>query len=114
MSLAQTVVADVRDLLTYTANEGKLEALNARFPDHTVELFKKHSTESVGYWVPADGEKSKNTLNYFLKYESREAAAASFKAFGAAPPWNIAAKASIKVGKILAKQTDSFSAFYLW
>ena len=54
--------ADVYDLRTYTAAEGKLDALNARFRDHTVRLFKRHGIESLGYWVPTDAEKSKNQL----------------------------------------------------
>ena len=52
----------VYELRTYVTNPGKLDNLNARFRDHTVGLFKKHGIESVGYWVPTDGESSKNTL----------------------------------------------------
>ena len=63
----------VYELRTYTAPEGKLDALLARFRDHTIRIFKKHSMESVGYWVPQDPEKSKNTLIYILKHPSREA-----------------------------------------
>lgn len=100
-------VADVYELRTYTTNEGKLDALNARFRDHTVKLFEKHGMESVGYWVPTDGEKSKNTLIYVLKHKSREAAAASFKAFGADPEWKKVAKESQMDGKILAKSPES-------
>jgi NIPSNAP len=46
--------AEVYELRTYTTAEGKLDALNARFRDHTVRLFQKHGMESVGYWVPTD------------------------------------------------------------
>lgn len=107
LSFAPPAVADVYELRTYTTEEGKLDALNARFRDHTVKLFKKHGIESVGYWVPTDGEKSKNTLIYVLKHKSREAAAASFKAFAADPEWKKAAKESQKDGKILAKKPES-------
>ncbi|MEJ6717977.1 MAG: NIPSNAP family protein, partial [Akkermansiaceae bacterium] len=62
--------ADVFELRTYTTNEDKLDALNARFRDHTVSLFKKHGIESLGYWVPTDDEKSKNTLIYVIKHKS--------------------------------------------
>src|SRR5258708_23575214 len=37
------------ELRTYTAAEGKLDALNARFRDHTNKLFVKHGMELVGY-----------------------------------------------------------------
>lgn len=91
--------AEVYELRTYTTAEGKLDALNARFRDHTVRLFKKHGIESIGYWVPTDEEKSKNTLIYIIKHESRDAAKASFKSFLADPEWKAAAKAS-GVGKL--------------
>ncbi len=82
-----TASADVFELRTYTTKEGKLDALNARFRDHTIRLFKKHGIESIGYWVPTDEEKSKNTLIYVIKHQSRDAAAASWKAFIADPEW---------------------------
>jgi hypothetical protein len=99
--------ADVYELRTYTTNEGKLDALNARFRDHTVGLFKKHGIESAGYWVPTDGDKSKNTLIYVIKHKSRDAATASWKAFLADPEWKKAAAESQKDGRILAKRPES-------
>ena len=36
------------ELRTYTATPGKLDALNARFRDHTCALFRKHGMEIVG------------------------------------------------------------------
>ena len=44
----------VFEIRTYTAAEGKLDALNARFRDHTLALFKKHDMTSVGYFTPQD------------------------------------------------------------
>ena len=35
------------ELRIYTAAEGKLEALNARFRDHTCALFEKHGLTNV-------------------------------------------------------------------
>ena len=99
--------AEVYELRTYTTNEGKLENLNARFRDHTVGLFKKHGIESVGYWVPTDGEEAKNTLIYVVKHESRDAATASWKAFLSDPEWKKVAKESQVDGQILAKRPES-------
>jgi hypothetical protein len=105
--LASSSFADVYELRTYTTNEGKLGNLNARFRDHTVGLFKKHGIESVGYWIPTDEAKSKNTLIYVIKHKSREAAKASWKAFGSDPAWRKVAKESQVDGKILAKRPES-------
>jgi len=46
----------VYELRTYTCFDGKLDALKARFRDHTIRIFKKHDMQSVGYWVPEDPE----------------------------------------------------------
>ena len=83
----QHASAEVYELRTYTTHEGKLKNLNARFRNHTVKLFNKHGMESIGYWVPTDGPKAKNTLIYVLKHQSREAAAKSWKAFLSDPAW---------------------------
>lgn len=87
-------IADVYELRTYKTAPGKLDALNARFRDHTMRLFKKHGIESIGYWVPTDEEASQNTLIYVIKHASREAAAESWKAFIADPEWKKAAAES--------------------
>jgi hypothetical protein len=101
------VSAQVYELRTYTTNEGKLDNLNARFRDHTVQLFEKHGMESVGYWVPADGLQAKNTLIYILKHKSREAAKASWAAFLADPAWKKVAQESQQDGRFLAKAPES-------
>lgn len=105
--LSRESFGEVYELRTYTTNEGKLDDLNARFRDHTVSLFKNHGMESVGYWVPADGPKAKNTLIYIIKHKSREAAAASWKAFLADPQWQRVARESQVDGPILAKAPES-------
>ncbi len=91
----------VYELRTYTCNEGKLEALKARFRDHTIEIFNRHHMESIGYWVPADGEKSKNTLIYILAHPSREEAAKNWKEFLSDPEWKKVAAESEANGKIV-------------
>lgn len=87
----------------YIANEGKLDALNARFRNHTNALFIKHGMTPIAYWTPVDGPEAKNTLLYVLAYPSREARDASWKAFQADPAWHAARDASEKDGKLVAK-----------
>jgi hypothetical protein len=103
-ALAQNRVFELR---TYTCNEGKLEALKTRFRDHTIEIFKRHGMESIGYWIPQDGEKSKTTLIYIIAHASREQAAKNWKEFGADPEWKKVAAESEANGKILAKPPES-------
>ncbi|MCX6853902.1 MAG: NIPSNAP family protein, partial [Verrucomicrobia bacterium] len=58
---SQAADSKVYELRIYTTNEGKLDALLARFRDHTCKLFEKHGIENIGYWTPieeADGAKN--------------------------------------------------------
>ncbi len=102
-ALAQDAKPRLFEMRTYTAPEGKLDALNARFRDHTNRLFVKHGMALVGYWTPVDGPESKNTLVYILAYPSKDAREASWKAFRADPEWQAAAAASEKNGKLVEK-----------
>ena len=92
------------EMRTYYAAAGKLDALQARFRDHTTRIFKKHHMTNVGYWVPVD---KPNTLIYIISHESREAAKANWDAFRADPEWQKVAKESEANGKILAKPPES-------
>ena len=100
LALAQGPVYELR---TYTAAEGKLEALKARFRDHTIRIFKKHGMESVGYWVPEDPDKSRNTLIYILKHPSREEAEKHWTDFQNDPEWKKVAADSEVSGKLVLK-----------
>lgn len=87
------------ELRIYTAHKGKLDALNARFRDHMLKLFEKHGMTNIGYWTPLDNPDEK--LYYLLAHKDRATRDASFKAFGADPAWQTAAKESEKNGKLV-------------
>ncbi len=94
----------VFELRSYTAAEGKLAALDARFRDHTIKLFAKHGITNLGYFHPTDEDKGGGrTLIYFLAHASRDAAAASWKAFREDADWAKARTASEKDGKLTTK-----------
>ncbi|MFP6902495.1 MAG: NIPSNAP family protein [Verrucomicrobiia bacterium] len=94
------------ELRIYTANQGKLEALNARFRDHTCKLFKKHGLTNVGYWVPLD-EKD-NRLVYVISSPNRAAHGKAWKAFLNDPDWKNAFAASTAKGRLVAKINSTF------
>ena len=101
--------APVYELRTYTATPGNLSAVNARFRDHTVKLFEKHGMVNVGYWTPIDDKDgADDKLIYLLEHKSREAAAASWKAFVADPAWKEVQKKTDANGKIVAKVDSVF------
>jgi hypothetical protein len=98
----------VFEIRTYTTEEGKLDALNARFRNHTMRLFEKHGMTNIGYWTPEDGPLSHNTLIYILAHPSREAAKKNWEAFGSDPEWQKVREESEANGKIVTKVESVF------
>jgi hypothetical protein len=96
------------ELRTYTAASGKMDALLARFRDHTVTLFKKHGMTQIGYWTRT-GEGA-NQLIYILAHPSKDAAAESWKNFRADPAWAEAKKTSEVNGSLTDKVESVFMA----
>ncbi|HEY0548997.1 MAG TPA: NIPSNAP family protein [Verrucomicrobiae bacterium] len=78
----------VFELREYTASAGNLAALDSRFRDHTVALFKKHGMENLAYWhLMPDQKNADHKLIYILAHKTPEAGAASFDAFRKDPVW---------------------------
>ena len=94
------------ELRIYHANPGKLEALHARFRDHTCELFAKHGMENLGYWVPLENPEEK--LIFVLAYPNRAAREASWKAFGADAHWQAVYQKSHEQGGLVKKAESIF------
>ena len=92
----------VFELRTYTAAPGKMEALNARFREHTIGLFKKQGMEVIGFWTP-NGEDGANTLVYLMAYPSQEARDTMWKAFMDDPEWKKVYSESQKDGPLVTK-----------
>ena len=101
LTMTMTAANRVFEQRIYTTKEGKLDDLLKRFRDHTTKLFEKHGMTNIGYWVPQEEPKSKNTLIYILAYPSREAAKKSWDAFRADPVWQKVQKESEVNGKIV-------------
>jgi hypothetical protein len=92
----------VFELRTYTATPGNLQNLHARFRDHTIRIFGNHSMKVVGFWSPTSEEERGDTLVYILEHASREAANASWTAFGEDPERARVSEESNANGRILA------------
>ena len=98
----------VFELRTYTTHPGKLDALHARFRNHTMKLFEKHGMTNIVYTTPMDAPQSENTLVYLLAHKSREAGKASFAAFRNDPDWKKVVKESEAAGPINVKVDSVF------
>ena len=98
----------VFELRTYTAPEGKLSNLQARFRDHTLRMFEKHGMTNIGYWTPQEAPNSSNTLTYIIAHDSRTAATASWDAFRNDPEWRRVSEESQVDGRIVSNVVSVF------
>jgi hypothetical protein len=105
---SQPAPAHVYEMRTYTATDGKLDAVNARFRDHTQRIFARHNMKSVGYWTPLEGPTAGTTLVYIIEHPSREEARKNWAAFSADPEWQKAKAESEAGGRIVAKAESVF------
>ena len=106
---AQAQSADrIFELRTYTAPEGKLPNLQARFRDHTMDLFERHGITNIGYWTPQDEPNSSNTLVYIIAHDNREAESASRDAFRNDPEWREVSRASQVDGRLVSNVESVF------
>lgn len=98
----------VYELRIYHAVPGKLEALLARFRDHTVRIFDRHGLKSVAYWTPVDEPQKGNTLVYILQHPSRAQTEAKWKSFPDDPEWKTVSAKSEENGKLVEKVDSTF------
>ena len=97
----------VYELRLYHVNEGKMEALIARFGDHTDAIFKRHNMKSIGFWRPEDAPYSQNLFIYILEHPNREEARQNWAAFQNDPEWK-KVKADSETQGPLADHIDSY------
>lgn len=103
----QPAVPHIFELRIYTPTEGKLDAVDARFRDHTRAIFDRHHMRSVGYWLPTEGAEAGKYV-YILEHSSREEARQNWAAFNADPEWQKVKAESEANGKIVAKAESTF------
>jgi len=105
---SESAAADrLYEMRVYYAPEGKLDALHARFRNHTMKLFAKHGMENLFYGVPV-GDNPERKLVYFLSYPDRQARDASWKAFSQDPVWQTVQAESEKDGRIVSRAVETF------
>lgn len=89
------------ELRTYYATDGNMSALQARFIDHTLDIFARHGMHSVGYWVREDDP---SVLVYLIWHEGDPAD--NWSQFRADPDW-IAAKSGSEVNGPLTSSIET-------
>ena len=107
-TVAQAQSARVFELRTYTAADGKQQALSDRFRDHTMALFKKHNMESVGYFIPQDDPAKQNQLVYLIAHKDRDESKKNWAEFLADPEWRKVTAETEANGRLIAGMTTVY------
>ena len=92
----------VFELRIYSVLPGRMDAMNARFKNHTNALLTKHHMTLLGFWQP-QGDEAGTKLYYLVAHKNLKEAKANWQAFGEDPAWKEARDASEKDGKIVEK-----------
>jgi hypothetical protein len=107
-TVAQAQSTRVFELRTYTAAEGKQQALSDRFRDHTMALFKKHNMESIGYFIPQDDPAKQNQLVYLIAHKNRDESKKNWAEFLADPEWRKVTAETEANGRLIAGMTTVY------
>jgi len=94
------------ELRTYWANPGKIEDLHNRFRNVTMNVFKRHNMQVVGFWTPTPATPESGDLVYILAFADAAAKDAAWEAFRADPQWVTGRAASEINGPLVAKLTS--------
>jgi hypothetical protein len=93
----------VFQLRTYHLLPGRLDAIQARFRDHTQALFEKQGLSNYPYWITVEKDGSQPKLVYLIGHLSKDEFNAAFGRFVADPEWIRVRDASEASGKIIEK-----------
>jgi hypothetical protein len=96
----------IYEIRTYWAAADKLEQLHNRFRNVTLNVFKRHQMEVIGFWTPIPSTPETGDLVYILAFASEEAKTAAWEAFRADPLWIEGRNASEINGKLVEKLTS--------
>ncbi|MEW4566690.1 NIPSNAP family protein [Tautonia sp. JC769] len=95
------------ELRRYVASPGKLDDLNKRFREHTLELFEKHGMTNILYTMPIEADHgADSTLVYFLAHPSYPNALNAWESFRGDPAWNQVREESQPDGVPLAASVE--------
>lgn len=92
------------ELRVYHTNEGKLKSLDARFRDHTMQIFEDQGMQNIAYWHLIDDQAgASSTLVYLLGFKDEAAREKAWQGFGQDPRWKKAYADSTTDGKLVNK-----------
>jgi hypothetical protein len=93
------------ELRIYTMHEGRMDAIQARFSNHTLGIFRRLGMKVNDFWVDQEGQ---SKLYYVMEYGSKEERERQWNAFRQDPEWAEVKKNSEASGPIVEKVEEIF------
>jgi hypothetical protein len=91
----------IYELREYVAAPQAVDALHARFSDHTLDLFARHGLEVVGFWTDQDDP---NRIVYLLRFPDQETMRRAWSDFQNDPEWKRIKAESEADGPLVAEK----------
>ena len=96
----------IYELRIYTCLSGRMPALQKRFEEHTLTIWKRFGIRQVGFWTTVLGPDN-NDLTYLLAWDSLAERERIWDAFMVDPEWVKARTESERDGPIVATIASS-------
>jgi hypothetical protein len=97
------------EMRVYYCAPGRLPALNNRFANATLKLWKKHGIRQVGFFTDVVGDHNQK-LTYLLAWENMAEREKKWNAFASDPEWIKKRAESEADGIIVERIANSFMA----
>lgn len=94
------------ELRIYYIHPGRMQAINDRFANHTLNIFSRIGMKVTDFWEDTDAENNK--LVYVLEFANREERDAKFEIFRNDPEWQKARNESELDGAIVERVESVF------
>lgn len=92
----------IYELKRYVAHDGKAEALQRRFAEQTIPIFRRIGIDVVQCWTAPD---EPGVFYYMVRFPDQAASDKAWAAFAADAEWKAAKAASETDGPLLASQS---------
>ena len=97
----------IYEMRVYHCVPGRFAALNARFANVTLKLWKKHGIRQVGFFTDIIGDNCNNKLTYLLQWKDLAEREQRWTAFATDPAWIAGRTESEKDGPIIERVENS-------
>lgn len=91
------------EMRIYHCVPGRLPALNARFANVTLKMWKKLGIRPVGFFTDIFGDNCNNKLTYILEWKSLAEREEKWGRFASDPAWHKARAETEKDGQIVER-----------